>query len=80
MGEVGSYEAKTRLSQLLKRVAKGERITITKHGVPIAKLVPAVPRKTPDLKDIITKIREFRHHHPLKGLSIRKMIQEGRRF
>lgn len=63
MGEVGSYEAKTRLSQLLKRVTKGERITITKHGVPIATLVPAVPRKIPDLKEVITKLREFRHHH-----------------
>jgi len=42
MGTVGSYEAKTHLSELLKRVSKGERITVTKHGVPIAELVPVV--------------------------------------
>jgi hypothetical protein len=35
MQTVGAYEAKTHLTQLLERVAKGERITITKHGVPV---------------------------------------------
>lgn len=80
MKKVGSYEAKTHLPQLLERVAKGEQITITKHGVPIAKLIPARPEKPRNLKGVIAKLREFRDHHPLKGLSIRKMIEEGRRF
>ena len=40
MIEVGAYEAKTHLPRLLERVANGERITITKHGVPIAILIP----------------------------------------
>jgi len=39
--EVGAYEAKTHLPKLLERVARGERITITKHGKPIAELIPA---------------------------------------
>ncbi|MDO9452964.1 MAG: type II toxin-antitoxin system prevent-host-death family antitoxin [Stagnimonas sp.] len=38
--EIGSYEAKTHLPKLLARVAKGERITITKRGKVIAELVP----------------------------------------
>jgi len=37
---VGAYEAKTRLSELLERVEAGEEITITKHGAPVARLVP----------------------------------------
>ena len=41
METVGAYEAKTHLTKLLERVAKGERITITKHGVPVATLQPA---------------------------------------
>lgn len=41
MEHVGSYEAKTHLPRLLERVKKGERITITKHGVPVAVLQPA---------------------------------------
>lgn len=39
--EVGAYEAKTHLPKLLERVARGERITITKHGRPVAELIPA---------------------------------------
>jgi prevent-host-death family protein len=42
---VGSYEAKTHLPRLLSRVEKGETITITKHGRPIAKIVPAAGAK-----------------------------------
>ena len=37
---VGAYEAKTRLSELLKKAEAGEEITITKYGAPVAKLVP----------------------------------------
>ena len=37
---VGAYEAKTHLSELLEKVEAGEEITITKHGAPVAKLLP----------------------------------------
>lgn len=37
---VGAYDAKTRLAELLDRVQKGEEIVITRHGKPIARLVP----------------------------------------
>jgi len=40
MDKVGAYEAKTHLPELLERVIKGERITITRHGVPVAVLQP----------------------------------------
>ena len=38
--EVGTYEAKTNLPKLLALVAKGERVVITRHGKPIADIVP----------------------------------------
>ena len=38
--QVGTFHAKTHLSELLERVRRGERITITKHGVAVAVLVP----------------------------------------
>jgi len=41
--EVNIHEAKTQLSRLLRRVAEGEEITISRAGVPVARLV-AVPR------------------------------------
>ena len=79
MDAVGAYEAKTHLSQLLDRVAKGERITILKHGVPVAVLQPVDPvRKIPP-REVIAQIKRFRTGHRLDGLSIREMIEEGRR-
>ena len=43
MTEFGSFEAKTHLPQLLDRVAKGEKIVITRCGKPVAMLVPLRP-------------------------------------
>jgi prevent-host-death family protein len=43
---VNVYEAKTHLSQLLARVERGEEITISRHGRPVARLVPHADRRT----------------------------------
>ena len=40
MQSIGAYEAKTHLPRLLDRVAQGESVTITRHGHPVAQLVP----------------------------------------
>lgn len=79
MDTVGAYEAKTHLPKLLDRVAKGERITITRHGVPVAVLGPAGEDKHADVVGVIKKMRQFRKKHRLDGLSIKSMIEEGRR-
>ena len=79
MDTIGAYEAKTHLSKLLERVIKGERITITKHGVPVAVLQPPMSLKRTEPSKVIAEIRKFRDKHTLKGLSIREMIEEGRR-
>lgn len=78
MKTVGAYEAKTHLPELLERVGKGERITITKHGVPVAILQPAESRRRAEPKKAIAELRKFRHQHRLEGLSLREMIGEGR--
>ena len=80
MGTVGCYEAKTHLSELLKRTAKGEQITMTKHGASVAVLVPARSVKKRDTRTVIQEIRKFRKGHTLRGMKLRKMIEEGRRF
>jgi prevent-host-death family protein len=77
---VGSYEAKTHLAQLLERVAKGERFTITKHGIPVAMLVPASPEDRPDVEAAVEAMIEFGKGRTLGDLTIREMIEEGRRF
>ena len=79
MESVGAYEAKTHLPELLKRVASGERITITRHGVPVAILYPPDSTQTADMNTVIEDIRAFRKKHRLEGATIREMIEEGRR-
>ena len=60
--KIGAFEAKTQLSKLLERVRRGELITITRHGTPVARLVPA--ESTPSI-DVKTASREFREHPSL---------------
>ena len=76
---VGAFEAKTHLSKLLDRVSRGERITITKHGVPVAVLAPPDGRNRPGVDAVIQELRRFRGGRSLKGLTIRQLIDEGRR-
>ena len=71
MKTVGAYEAKTHLSKLLERVIKGERITITKHGMPVAVLQPPDSIRKARPKSVIAELRKFRDKHRLKGLSLR---------
>ena len=79
METVGAYEAKTHLPKLLDRVSKGERIIITRHGVPVALLLPPEHFHKQDPGKIIQALRKFRKQHYLNGLSLREMIEKGRR-
>jgi prevent-host-death family protein len=78
MTEIGAYEAKTHLSELLARVAEGEQIVITKHGAPIAYLVPAGSRRSA-ASEVIRDIKELRKGIKLKSRRLKDLIAEGRR-
>jgi len=80
MIEVGSYEAKTHLPRLLDRVARGERITITRHGVPVAMLVPAESKPKMSRQEAIEAMRAFSKGRRLEGITVRQMIEEGRKY
>lgn len=81
METVGSFEAKTHLAELLDRVQHGETFTITRHGVPAALLSPvnAIPKKLTH-KEIVEGMRALRKKIKPGKMSLREMIQEGRRF
>lgn len=80
MTSVGSYEAKTHLPQLLERVARGEKILITRHGQAIAMLVPAAEQQR-DVHEVIAAMKKLRKGNVLgKDLTVRDLIEEGRRF
>jgi prevent-host-death family protein len=78
MGTATAYETKTHLADLLRRVQRGESITITKHGVPVAKLVPVEGYGTKDVREAIEALLEFRKVNKLRGVTIKEMIEEGR--
>ncbi len=80
MGSVGAFEAKTHLAELLDRVAGGENITITRHGKPVAQLVPLSASRKRRRADVVKDLLDFGKGRKLKGRSIRQMIEEGRRF
>ncbi|HEY1950154.1 MAG TPA: type II toxin-antitoxin system prevent-host-death family antitoxin [Bryobacteraceae bacterium] len=78
---IGSFEARTHLPALLERVQKGEHITITKHGVPVAMLVPAKASSHQKRKQVIAALKEFGRGGTLpQGITGRDLIEEGRRF
>lgn len=77
--EVPTYEAKNRLSALLAEVARGVEVTITKRGVPVAKLVPAVPSFDREkARRAAAGLREASRGAKLRGLKIKDLVNEGR--
>lgn len=83
MREVGTLEARNSLSALLELVEKGEEVTITRHGKPVARLVP-VPseRDIEKARAAVEAIRELRKsvRPDPDGLTVRDYIQMGRRY
>lgn len=77
---IGAYEAKTHLSELLEKVEAGEEITITKHGAPVAKLVPVKKRASPEERiAAIERIEKLASGLSLRGLKVKDLLSEGRR-
>lgn len=80
--DVGIYEAKTQLPKLIERVQKGERITITKHGKPVAELVPMRRHDPEAVQQALRRLRAFREKLAARGvrINVKELIEEGRRF
>jgi prevent-host-death family protein len=77
---VGAYEAKTHFSKLLERVEAGEELTITRHGTPVAHLVPIQQRPTAQQRRAaIEAIHQLAGTNKLNGLKVRDLLAEGRR-
>ena len=77
---IGAYEAKTHFSRLLERVAAGDEVTITRHGSPVARLVPVRRQTTPQQsRAAIDAMRKLAKGLRLRGLKVKDLINEGRR-
>ncbi len=72
--------AKTHFSELLERVESGEEITITRRGMPVARLVPVKKKSTGDERSAaISRWIERSKGLSLGGLKVRDLISEGRK-
>jgi len=79
MRSVGVFEAKTHLAALLDAVSAGEQITITRHGRPVARLVPPEAEAPASVVDTITRLRQFSQGQSLGGLTIAELRDQSRR-
>ena len=79
MKEIGAFEAKNRLGQLLDWVEAGEEVVITRRGKVVARMLPpsmAFDRERG--RRAVARIREMRKGVTLGGLSIKDLVNEGR--
>ena len=79
MRSVGAFEAKTHLAALLDAVSAGEQITITRHGRPVARLVPPAAEPLSSVAQTIERLRRFSKGQSLDGLSHAELRDQGRR-
>jgi prevent-host-death family protein len=83
MTTMGFYEARTHLSELLDRVGKGRKVLITRRGKPAALIGPPPKQDQRDVHHVVQEMLAFRDREgPALGghVSIRELIDEGRRF
>ena len=79
MPSIGAFAAKTHLGALLERVARGEEITITRRGKPIARLCPVRDRQAEQASTAAAELRALREATTLAGLDWRDLRDAGRR-
>jgi len=84
MARVTAFEAKTRFGDLLKRVAEGEEVVITRHDKPVARLVPEGVRSSEEVRRSVEGLRTLqqrirrRSKARLTDRDVRAAIDHGR--
>ena len=76
--EIGSYDAKTRLPEILRLVQKGQSFTITNHGKPVADIVPSRAINHERTLEAIKDILEI-EGEGVADLVLKQSIENGRK-
>lgn len=77
--DIGIYEAKSRLSQLVEKAEAGEEVVLTRRGRPVAKIVNVAPARKRDRARLLREILELAHQVKIpKNLPLRDIVAEGR--
>ena len=78
-GEIGAYEAKSKLPEILRRVEAGERFIITNRGVPVAELRPVCGDAMPSARQAISGMKNLSKISGISTRALRLLIEQGRR-
>ena len=76
--EIGAFDAKTRLSELLRKVEQGERFTITVRGRAVADMVPTQTRNQRAVDEAVERLIHFPRIEGVSGDTVLEWIREGR--
>ena len=77
--EVGTFEAKNKLSELLAQVEKGEQVYITRRGKRVALLTSAVTNPRQDDEALASRFKRLRRRAKSGPESLKSLVEEGRR-
>lgn len=76
---VSAYDAKTHLPRLLERAARGERFVITRHGKPVAQLVPFEAGDAASVLGAIERVAAIRARLARQGVTLSSVLESGER-
>ncbi len=79
MRKIGAYELKTHLSEVLDAVEHGQTVIVTRHGKPIARILPSQDAEREEVSRAVKSLLNFPRKRLPKGVTIRSLIEEGRR-
>ncbi|MGA2674415.1 MAG: type II toxin-antitoxin system prevent-host-death family antitoxin [Terracidiphilus sp.] len=77
--EIGSFDAKTKLSEILRKVEQGERFTITRRGRAVADVVPTKARNQRAIDEAVEGLLNFPRIKGVPGETVLEWIREGRK-
>ena len=77
--EIGAFDAKAKLSELLREVKQGRSYTITVRGEPVADLIPSKEAKKHDVQAAIAAMQSIKRIEGVSAEMITEMINEGRK-
>ena len=79
MRKIGAYELKTHLSEVLDAVEHGQTVLVTRHGRPIARISPDAADQQQQASQAVQSLLNFPRTPLPKGVTVRSLIEEGRR-
>ena len=79
MRKIGTYQLKTRLSEVLDAVEHGQTVVVTRHGRRIARISPDTADRRQQVRQAVKSLLSFPRTPLPRGVTIRSLIEEGRR-